>query len=177
MTWSSLPYGNRAEEAARIPGVVAGGPTRHAASHVRDIESAFRLFVNPAIDRVILDMTNLEGSRRYGDAWAGMGETDLRAYTGLLILAGVQVPVRGRGQSVGRGERQGHFPRHVAAQTLSRVLQDAEVQRPWHQSREARHGQTRGHTPGVGHVDGAAPVPLRARARGHGGRATGSVQR
>ncbi|KAJ4939228.1 hypothetical protein JOQ06_028684 [Pogonophryne albipinna] len=55
----------------------------------RDIESAFRLFVTPAIERVVLDMTNLEGSRRYGDAWAGMDETDLRAYTGLLILAGV----------------------------------------------------------------------------------------
>ncbi|XP_068451616.1 piggyBac transposable element-derived protein 4-like [Clinocottus analis] len=41
-------------------------------------------------------MTNLEGSRKHGDGWKGMDETDLRAYVGLLILAGVY---RSRGEA------------------------------------------------------------------------------
>ncbi|KAK5887851.1 hypothetical protein CesoFtcFv8_016412 [Champsocephalus esox] len=89
LTWSSLPYSSSSSSSSSSPSSSSpGGPTAHAAAHARDIESAFRLFVTPAIERVVLDMTNLEGARRYGDAWAGMDETDLRAYTGLLILAG-----------------------------------------------------------------------------------------
>ncbi|XP_061899654.1 piggyBac transposable element-derived protein 4-like [Entelurus aequoreus] len=41
-------------------------------------------------------MTNLEGFRKYGDSWKKMDETDLQAYLGLLILAGVY---RSRGEA------------------------------------------------------------------------------
>ncbi|KAJ8393710.1 hypothetical protein AAFF_G00057630 [Aldrovandia affinis] len=65
------------------------GPTRYAISHAHDIASTFYLFITPAIEKIILEMTNLEGFRKYGDSWKRMDETDLHAYIGLLILAGV----------------------------------------------------------------------------------------
>ncbi|XP_038841602.1 piggyBac transposable element-derived protein 4-like, partial [Salvelinus namaycush] len=71
-------------------------PTAYAASRALDIASAFRLFVTPAIERIIVDMTNLQGVRKYGDGWRPMDSTDLRAYVGLLILAGVY---RSRGEA------------------------------------------------------------------------------
>ena len=62
----------------------------------RDIASAFHLFVTPALERIIVEMTNLHGARKYGDGWRPMDATDLRAYVGLLILAGVY---RSRGEA------------------------------------------------------------------------------
>ncbi|XP_064809134.1 piggyBac transposable element-derived protein 4-like [Oncorhynchus masou masou] len=76
--------------------VVTPGPTAYAASRALDIESTFRLFVTPAIEKIIVDMTNLQGVRKYGDGWRPMDSTDLRAYVGLLILAGVY---RSRGEA------------------------------------------------------------------------------
>ncbi|XP_070982190.1 piggyBac transposable element-derived protein 4-like [Oncorhynchus clarkii lewisi] len=89
--WSSVAYrGPDRPRAIRRPGsVVMPGPTAYAASRALDIESTFRLFVTPAIERIIVDMTNLQGVRKYGDGWRPMDSTDLRAYVGLLILAGV----------------------------------------------------------------------------------------
>ncbi|XP_061923076.1 uncharacterized protein LOC133662903 [Entelurus aequoreus] len=71
-------------------------PTRYAVSHAHDIVSTFYLFITPAIERIILEMTNLEGFHKYGDSWKKMDETDLQAYLGLLILAGVY---RSRGEA------------------------------------------------------------------------------
>ncbi|XP_038854958.1 uncharacterized protein LOC120052200 [Salvelinus namaycush] len=65
------------------------GPTAYAALRTRDIASTFHLFVTPAIERINLEITNLHGARKYGDGWRAMDATDLRAYVGLLILAGV----------------------------------------------------------------------------------------
>ncbi|XP_067108275.1 LOW QUALITY PROTEIN: piggyBac transposable element-derived protein 4-like [Osmerus mordax] len=65
------------------------GPTAYAVSHAHDIVSAFLLFVTPQIERVILDVTNREGYLKRGEEWKAMDATDLRAYIGLLILAGV----------------------------------------------------------------------------------------
>ncbi|TWW71426.1 hypothetical protein D4764_17G0009090 [Takifugu flavidus] len=72
------------------------GPTRYAVSHARDIVSTFYLFITPAIEKIILKMTNLQGFRKYGDSLKKMDETDLQAYLGLLILAGVY---RSRGEA------------------------------------------------------------------------------
>ncbi|XP_064867074.1 piggyBac transposable element-derived protein 4-like [Oncorhynchus nerka] len=96
--WSSVAYrGPDRPRAIRRPGpVVTPGPTAYAASRALDIESTFRLFVTPAIERIIVDMTNLQGVRKYGDGWRPMDSTDLRAYVGLLILAGVY---RSRGEA------------------------------------------------------------------------------
>ncbi|XP_062414083.1 piggyBac transposable element-derived protein 4-like isoform X2 [Pungitius pungitius] len=97
LTWSSTAHGRRgATDEQSRPGPPTPGPTEEAASRATDIASTFRLFVTPAIEDIVLEMTNLEGRRRYGDDWKGMDRVDLRAYVGLLILAGVY---RSRGEA------------------------------------------------------------------------------
>jgi hypothetical protein len=56
------------------------GPTRHAVAHVQDSASTFYRFITPAFEKIILEMTNLQGFRKYGDNWKKMDEIDLRAY-------------------------------------------------------------------------------------------------
>lgn len=94
--WSSVAYHNQARLAERRGPGMTREPTTYAVSHARDMESTFSLFITPAIQRIILDMTNLEGVRKYGDGWQAMDGTDLHAYIGLLILAGVY---RSRGEA------------------------------------------------------------------------------
>ncbi|KAL7376340.1 hypothetical protein ABVT39_006069 [Epinephelus coioides] len=65
------------------------GPTDQARRGARDVASTFRLFVTAELEALILDHTNWEGVRRRGDEWREMDSVDLRAYMGLLILAGV----------------------------------------------------------------------------------------
>ncbi|KAL6100943.1 uncharacterized protein ACO6RY_07977 [Pungitius sinensis] len=86
LTWSSTAHDRRD----------ATDEQEEATSRATDIASTFRLFVTPAIEDIVLEMTNLEGRRRYGDDWKGMDRVDLRAYVGLLILAGVY---RSRGEA------------------------------------------------------------------------------
>ncbi|XP_038553198.1 piggyBac transposable element-derived protein 4-like [Micropterus salmoides] len=85
----------------RTPNPPPPGPTPYALSLVSDIPSAFELFFTRAIRALVLEMTNLHAERTsYGlrNPWwkAGMGEAELRAYAGLLILAGVY---RSRGEA------------------------------------------------------------------------------
>lgn len=97
--WSPVAYGPRRRGARVIRRAgpdETPGPTAYAAAHALDIASTFKLFVTPAIERIILEMTNLHGARKYGDGWRAMDATDLRAYVGLLILAGVY---RSRGEA------------------------------------------------------------------------------
>lgn len=54
-----------------------------------DIKSSFQLFLPKSIEGIILEMTNLEGKRVFGDTWREIDLVDLQAYIGLLILAGV----------------------------------------------------------------------------------------
>ena len=90
------PYDNQARIAAQHVIRMTPGPTRHAVAHAQDITSTFYMFITPAIERIILEMTNLECFRENGDNWKRMDEIDLRAYIGLLILAGV---CRSRGEA------------------------------------------------------------------------------
>ena len=47
-----------------------------AVSHARDIVSMFRMFVKPEIDKIVLDITNLEGKYGFGNTeTAGRGWT------------------------------------------------------------------------------------------------------
>ncbi|XP_071200510.1 piggyBac transposable element-derived protein 4-like [Salvelinus alpinus] len=68
------------------------GPTRHAVAHVQDIASTFYMFITTAIEKIIPEMTNLEGFRKYGDNWKRMDEIDLRAYIWLIIFAVERLP-------------------------------------------------------------------------------------
>ena len=80
------------------------GPTMHMMSRAGDQASMFRLFITPTVENIILEVTNWESCRKYGDEWKGKDETDLCAYVGLLILAGVY---RSRGEAATSQERQG----------------------------------------------------------------------
>ncbi|XP_053361966.1 piggyBac transposable element-derived protein 4-like [Clarias gariepinus] len=65
------------------------GPTAYARSHIDDIKSIFDLFLPMPIQNMVLKMTNKEGQRVYGNKWKNLDATDLQAYIGVLILAGV----------------------------------------------------------------------------------------
>lgn len=75
------------------------GPTRLAISQAFGILSTFQLFLPVAIERIVIEMTNREGIKRYGQAWKTIDVTQLHAYIGLLILAGVY---RSKGEAASR---------------------------------------------------------------------------
>lgn len=45
-----------------------------------DIKSSFELFLPEFIEGIILEMTNLEGKRMFGDTWSELDLVDLQAY-------------------------------------------------------------------------------------------------
>ncbi|XP_033943723.1 piggyBac transposable element-derived protein 4-like [Pseudochaenichthys georgianus] len=87
--WSSSPNGRQATLSAANIMKAVPGPTRMAVSHVTDIKSAFELVISNTVLKIVLDMTNLEGRRVYGEEWKELDEMHLHACLGLLILAGV----------------------------------------------------------------------------------------
>uniref|UniRef100_A0A669C9C5 PiggyBac transposable element-derived protein domain-containing protein n=1 Tax=Oreochromis niloticus TaxID=8128 RepID=A0A669C9C5_ORENI len=93
--WSSCP---RNEPPCRAANVIRmqPGPTRLGVTHVQDIKSSCDLFIPDSIQRIILDCSNLEGRRVFGERWKEMDQIDLQAYFGVLILAGV---FRSKGES------------------------------------------------------------------------------
>ncbi|XP_067088064.1 piggyBac transposable element-derived protein 4-like [Osmerus mordax] len=86
--WSSCPKNEPPRMAANVIRMQPG-PTRMAVTHVQDTKSAFELFITDSIQKIILDSTNLEGRRVFGERWKEMDQTHLHAYFGVLILAGV----------------------------------------------------------------------------------------
>ncbi|XP_038576656.1 piggyBac transposable element-derived protein 4-like [Micropterus salmoides] len=89
LLWSSIPPSDRRRmlvaERERSP----RGPTRYAVARVDSITSAFQLFLPDQVEKIVLNMTNKEGRRVYGNKWREMDGIALQAYLGLLILAGV----------------------------------------------------------------------------------------
>ncbi|CAD7079677.1 unnamed protein product [Hermetia illucens] len=65
------------------------GITRYTASRISDIQSSFDLFLPPQLETIILRNTNREGRRVLGATFEDIDTPTLRAYIGLLILAGV----------------------------------------------------------------------------------------
>lgn len=63
-------------------------PTHYATARISDPQSSFSLFVTDEIMLHIASMTNLQGRRTIAD-WRDVDTDELRAYVGLLILAGV----------------------------------------------------------------------------------------
>ena len=68
---------------------ITPGPTRFAVTRVDEIQSAFQLFISPPIERIILELTSLQGRRVFQEKWKPLDQTDLHAYIGVLLLAGV----------------------------------------------------------------------------------------
>ncbi|XP_069008593.1 LOW QUALITY PROTEIN: piggyBac transposable element-derived protein 4-like [Embiotoca jacksoni] len=93
--WSSCPRNEPPRMAANVIRMQQG-PTRMAVSHVQDIKSSFDLFTPDSIQKIILDCTNLEGRRVFGERWKEMDRTHLHAYFGVFMLAGVS---RSKGES------------------------------------------------------------------------------
>lgn len=61
------------------------GPSQMAVSHVQDM-SCFKLFIPDSIQRIILDCTNLQGRRAFGDRWKEIDKTHLHAYFRVSML-------------------------------------------------------------------------------------------
>ncbi|KAF0045693.1 hypothetical protein F2P81_002222 [Scophthalmus maximus] len=92
LIWSSIPPSDRrrmltAERAERETS--HHGPTTYARSRTDDIKSTFDLFLPKPLEEAVLNMTNKEGRRVYGNKWRKLDRMDLQAYVGILILAGV----------------------------------------------------------------------------------------
>nr|XP_054602931.1 piggyBac transposable element-derived protein 4-like [Nothobranchius furzeri] len=87
--WSTSPHRSRGRLSSANVIKMTPGPTRFAVTRVDNIHSAFHLFIPSPIEKIILDMTNLEGRRVFQQKWKPMDLTDLHAYIGILVLAGV----------------------------------------------------------------------------------------
>uniref|UniRef100_A0A9J8CE37 PiggyBac transposable element-derived protein domain-containing protein n=1 Tax=Cyprinus carpio carpio TaxID=630221 RepID=A0A9J8CE37_CYPCA len=91
ISWTSKTPSQR--QRGRIPAHriirMTPGPTRLACAYAEDIRSTFELFFPDDIKQILIKMTNLEGKRVFGAAWKNLDWTDLQAFLGLLILAGV----------------------------------------------------------------------------------------
>nr|XP_020462270.1 LOW QUALITY PROTEIN: piggyBac transposable element-derived protein 4-like [Monopterus albus] len=88
ISWSSCPSKQPPRLSANVI-TMEPGPTRMAISHVTDIRSTFHLLMPDSILQIILDCTNREGRRVYGEKWKVMDMILMYAYLGLLYLAGV----------------------------------------------------------------------------------------
>lgn len=77
-------------------GFVLKGPTTYASARATDSLASFLMIIEP-IEKIVLDMTNLYGRRRYKDKWIDLDIFTMRAYYGLLLLAGVY---RSRGEDI-----------------------------------------------------------------------------
>nr|XP_054600172.1 piggyBac transposable element-derived protein 4-like [Nothobranchius furzeri] len=87
--WSTSPHRSRGRLSSANVIKMTPGPTRFAVTRVDNIHSAFHLFIPSPIEKIILDMTNLEGRRVFQQKWKPMDLTELHAYIGILVLAGV----------------------------------------------------------------------------------------
>lgn len=72
------------------------GPTTFASARSIDPLSSFLMFMEP-IEKIIIEMTNLYGARRYKNKWKPVDVTTMRAYYGVLLLAGVY---RSKGEDI-----------------------------------------------------------------------------
>ncbi|XP_051273966.1 uncharacterized protein LOC127373486 [Dicentrarchus labrax] len=95
--WSPTPP----ETLGHAPGTGGTpGPTRYATSHISTLKSCFDLFVTEKIIKLLVDTTNVQGKHSIKD-WKDLDATDMEAYIGILILAGVYRSRRVDPQPVG----------------------------------------------------------------------------
>ncbi|XP_035765650.1 piggyBac transposable element-derived protein 4-like [Neolamprologus brichardi] len=70
------------------PPILTPGPTHYAIARISSPVSSFNLFFAEDIMQLILHFTNLQGKRSVKE-WKDTDEEELRAYMGLLVLAGM----------------------------------------------------------------------------------------
>lgn len=89
ITWSLQPFPQTGRASSANIINVTPGPTRYAITRVSDIKSSFLVMMNDNIQSIVVEMTNIEGQRVYGDGQEALDKITLQAYIGLLLLAGV----------------------------------------------------------------------------------------
>lgn len=87
--WSRTPLEVRGRLSSANLIKLTPGITRYASNRINTFRSSFDLFLNKRIKSIILKQTNIEGSSRFGNEWEVLDETELDAYLGILIFAGV----------------------------------------------------------------------------------------
>lgn len=102
------------------------GITRYAMTRISDEISAFKLFITIGIEQLIMNYTNIEGEKVYGENWKQLDDRELEAYLGLLILAGVYKSHNESTESLWSEENGRHIFRATMSlkrfKELSRVL-------------------------------------------------------
>ncbi|XP_070773707.1 piggyBac transposable element-derived protein 4-like [Enoplosus armatus] len=88
-SWMSSPPERRGQLPSETVIRMTPGPTRYVISRVDDIKSCFQLFLTDSMVTIVMNMTNLEGRRVYGDTWKEVDPVNIEAYVGVLILCGV----------------------------------------------------------------------------------------
>lgn len=88
--WSPQPVQNPGGR-ARSENVInlTPGTTRFAKSRVDNVKDAFLLFFPPPIEKIILKWSNEYALAKFGEEYTPLDSNLLRAYIGVLILAGV----------------------------------------------------------------------------------------
>lgn len=86
IAWSSSPFNDQGRRASHNVINMTPGPTTYAAAHAKDIVSTFLMFISPPIKKIILEMTNMEGVRRYGGEWKKVDDTDLQVFIVLFSI-------------------------------------------------------------------------------------------
>lgn len=123
LSWSSSPPMRQGRFSSENVMKMKPGLTRYAISRIDDIQSCFNLFVTEPIENIVISMTNLEGRRVFKDKWKTVDSTDIQAYMGLLILAGVY---RSRNESTDSlwdaDTGRAIFRATMSQQTFSRVV-------------------------------------------------------
>ncbi|XP_054717484.1 piggyBac transposable element-derived protein 4-like [Uloborus diversus] len=87
--WRDTPYAGHGRTSSANIIKLNPGQTSYATSRATDVKSSFLLYFTPTIGKIIIDMTNVEGAKIFGDKWQKIDYNDLHCYLGLLILAGV----------------------------------------------------------------------------------------
>lgn len=72
------------------------GPTAFANARCHDPLSSFLAVIEP-IENIVVNMTNLYGKNRYKNKWKNVDVVTMRAYYGMLLLAGVY---RSKGEDI-----------------------------------------------------------------------------
>ncbi|XP_005947474.1 piggyBac transposable element-derived protein 4 [Haplochromis burtoni] len=126
-----------AEETMRynpVPTGITPGPTLYAVTRISTLRSAFDLFVTEEIIQLLCTHTNLHG-RRKCENWRDVDDVEMRAYIGLLILAGVY---RSRHEAsrglwadkTGRAIFRATMPHYRYAQISANIRFDDKLARP-----------------------------------------------
>ena len=80
MCWSSVPHDVHDGRVAAVDVIrIIPGVTRFAVTRISDINTCFELFMPLTLKRVIVAITNLEGTKVHGSMWKDIDEEHLDA--------------------------------------------------------------------------------------------------